>query len=341
MTISSDTPKKRIPQSYSVKSIYGKSLDSEISQIRQRNTQSVRLAFKSLPKARVRTPEHGISFVDMDPELVTFDGASDPTIPQNWTSRKKFFTVIVASLYVGVEPLMSAAFPQSTSFSIATSGSSVFFLLMMKIVPRLIGLAIVGPLSDHFGRKVLLNASVSLLIGFSALSHIYSDQLSLFSLASLSFLSTLGASSPLSVGSLVLNDVFSPSFVGVGLLVYLCGPVTFYFGSPVAVNLMRRSPTAHLPAIFCIAMVMLFALVPESSPAVILHQKATVLRQVTGNEHLHTLYDITREPISIQLERHFGKTFAMAGSHPFLYFSVLIGALLFGVIAALWAFWWA
>lgn len=341
MTISSDTPEKRIPPSYTVESIYGKIPDSEVSQIRQRNIQSVRLAFKSLPKTRARTPEHGLSFVDMDPELVTFDGASDLSSPQNWPSRKKFFTVIVASLYVGVEPLMSAAFPQSTSFSIAKGGSGVFILLLMKIIPRLIGLAIVGPLSDYFGRKVLLNASVSLLIGFSVLSHVYFDRLSFFSLASLSFLSTLGASSPLSVGSLILNDVFSPSFVGVGLLVYLCGPVTFYFGSPVVVNLMRRAPTAYLPASFCVTMVTLFVQVPESSPAVILHQKASMLRQVTGNEHLHTFYDIARKPISVQLERHFGKTFAIVGSHPFLYFTMLIGALLFGVIAALWAVWWA
>lgn len=277
----------------------------------------------------------------MDPELVTFYGASDPTNPQNWSTRKKLFTVIVASLYVGTEPLMSAAFPLSTTISWAQSGSSVFFMLMMKIVPRLVGLAVVGPLSDYFGRKVLLNASVSILIGFSVLSHVYYDQLAFFSLASSSFLSSLGASSPLSVGSLVLNDVFAPSFVGVGLLVYLCGPVIFYFGSPVAVSLMRGDSTAYLPALFCVTMVMMFALIPESSPAVILDHKATVLRQVTGNKHLHTLYDITREPISVQLERHFGKTFAMAGSHPFLYMTMLIGALLFGVISALWAFWWA
>lgn len=341
MTIPSDTSEKNIPKDFSVENIYGKLTDDEILQSRKSHIQSVRLAFKSLPKTRTRVPQHDASFVGMDPELVTFESASDPLYPKNWPLRRKLFTVVVASLYVGAEPFVSAAFPKSTTLSLAHSGSSVFVMLMVKIVPRLIGLVIVGPLSDYFGRKVLLNASVSILIGSSALVHVYFDRFSFFQLASFSFLSTLGASSPLSVGSKILNDVFSPSAVGGGLLVYLCGPVVSYFGSPVAVNLIKEFPAGYSSGCFCVVMALLFALIPETSPAMILHQKVTVLRQLTGNKHLHSLYEITREPISVQLRRHLGRTFAMAGSHPSLYIAMLIGALLFGVIAAIWALWWA
>lgn len=307
----------RFVESYTESFIYPNIPQAEIAAIRHKNLTTLK--------------SHGPT--ETLPELITFDGLDDPTIPRNWSGKKKLFAITTASLYVAAEPFIAAALPKSTAISV-TSGHDVFVMVLTKIVPRILGLIIVGPLSNYFGRKTLLNTSAATQLAFSLIPQHY--DLSFFSLATCSFLSTLGASCPLSVGSLVLNDVLAPSQVGSGLLLYLCGPIVSYFTSPVAVKLIPRAPE-----VVCVIMTLLFGLMPESSVRQILHKKAVRMRQLSGNTHLFTLHEVLQLALSSQIKSHLHKSFQLFTIHPCLYVAMLIGALLFGVVSALWAFWWA
>ena len=132
---------------------------------------------------------------------MTWDGPNDPANPKNWSVRRKWAATFLVSAFTLLSPVSSSMIaPALTSiseeFNITNEVESQLTLSIF-VLAYAIGPLILGPLSEIYGRVVVLQLSNgfyfawNLGCGFAQSS----GQLMAFR-----FLSGLGGSAPLAIG---------------------------------------------------------------------------------------------------------------------------------------------
>lgn len=105
------------------------------------------------------------SALNLYPDMlkVTWDGPSDPANPRNWPKDKKWVTTILASLYTFNSPVASSmiapALDEIGRDLGVSSDLQQYLLLSIFILAYSIGPLILGPLSETYGRSIVLTVS--------------------------------------------------------------------------------------------------------------------------------------------------------------------------------------
>lgn len=103
--------------------------------------------------------------------LVTWDGLDDPQNPKNWSSRKRWSTTVLISLFMTVSPISSSMVaPALDAISSEFGFQSAFqsqATLSVFILASIIGPLVISPLSEVYGRLPVLQVTCFLYLVFN------------------------------------------------------------------------------------------------------------------------------------------------------------------------------
>lgn len=160
-----------------------------------------------------------------DPYLVTFDSPSAPENPKNFSTPLKYLLTTVLSVTgfnrIMVSTIMAPALqPIATSLSMSPTESVMS--LSIYLLATAFGPLFIGPLSEVYGRSVILHATNvwfliwNLVCGFAKTKEV---------LIASRFLAGFGASAIYALGAGVLSDIWRPDQRGKSLGVYAIIPL--------------------------------------------------------------------------------------------------------------------
>ncbi|EGV62037.1 spermidine exporter, MDR-type pump [Yamadazyma tenuis ATCC 10573] len=296
----------------SVRDIYG---DAQPDVISLRRTQSRKTIMKTLssrlektdtykdvPDISVPTTNFGKEFDDVDPELVTWD-ENDPEFPRNWSLKAKSMQTLIVALYTLISP-MSSSVSSPASAEIAkdfgiTNKSVQALTVSIMILAFAIGPLVIAPLSesDRIGRKPIMNLSIWIIFCFNLGCGFTKNT---YSLCILRFLGGLGGCAALNVGAGTLADLFDDKTRNTAMAFYsICpslGPVVSPIISGFVVQNLNWRWCFWILSIFNFAVAVVGTIFfKETYSPKLLHDRAVRLRKETGNENLHTIFDLAND----------------------------------------------
>ncbi|EXL40211.1 hypothetical protein FOCG_17202 [Fusarium oxysporum f. sp. radicis-lycopersici 26381] len=280
---------------------------------------------------------------DEDPNLVTWDGPHDPSNPHNWTKRKKWLSTILVSCFTFISPVSSTmlapALPDLAKQFNISSDFETYLLMSIFLLAYAIGPFLLAPLSEMFGRVVVLqSANMFYLIfntvcGFSKTK----EQMLIFR-----FLSGLGGSAPQALGGGVLSDCWRKEERGTATAIYSLAPFLGPAVGPIAAGYL----TQHLNWrwIFwvvsiadAVVQILAFLFLQETYPPKILKVKARKLRKITGNRLLHTEFEQRDRTFLSLLLTNLKRPFKMLFTQPAIQITALYRAYLYGLMYLVFA----
>jgi multidrug resistance protein len=277
---------------------------------------------------------------EKDINLVTWDGPGDPDNPKNWPKAKKWRATITVSLFTFISPVSSSmiapALPhvgkalgvppdQKLELQLALSA----FLLAFAVGPLFL-----GPLSEIFGRRIILQLSnlfyfvFNLACGFSN---------SVPEIIAFRFLSGLGGSAPLGIGGGVLGDIWLPQERGRAMALYSLMPLLGPAIGPIAGAFIAQSTTwrwvfwSTSIAAMAVQGLGLFFL-QETYAAALLDRKKKELIKITGNKELHTEFDTPNRKFRSHIATAFKRPFKLITTQPIVQVLSLYIGFVYGVL---------
>ncbi|KAH6659633.1 major facilitator superfamily domain-containing protein [Truncatella angustata] len=250
-----------------------------------------------------------------DPDLVTWIGPDDPENPKNWISSRKWLTVFAVSTFTLISPLSSSMVaPALTTIGEefgVSAGTEQAIILSIFVLAYAIGPLAWGPLSEIYGRMLVLQSTNVLYLFFNLGCGLARTKGQLIAFR---FLSGLGGSAPLAIGGGVLGDLFTAEERGKAISLYsLCpllgpaiGPI---IGAFVTQNTTWRWTFYATTIADAVIQVSGLIFLRETYVPVLLAWKRKKLMKETGNENLHTPFD--------HPDRTLGKTLRIAFVRPF------------------------
>lgn len=315
---------------YSVKDIYGDAPQEQIDLERAKTREQIVSRVQSrrhiddvvVEDEENGLPDDGEDYVDIDPELVTWESDTDPENPRNWPSPKKWITTTIVALYTFVSPLASSiispAIPNMAenlhvTKDIEKSLSVSIFVLAWAICPLF-----VAPLSEVFGRRIVLNISIVLMCIFNMATALSKNitQLLVFR-----FLAGCAGAPPLSIGAGTMADLFNDKERNTALALYALGPTVGPVAAPIISGFIAESTSWRWVmwtlTIFT-GVIAFFGCIfyRETYAPILLQWKAQRLRKETGNPHLHTVFELTKIPFSKQLYIAITRPIRLLFTHP-------------------------
>ncbi|KAK9422376.1 putative Major facilitator superfamily (MFS) profile domain-containing protein [Seiridium unicorne] len=250
-----------------------------------------------------------------DPDLVTWTGPDDPEDPKNWTFGRKWLTVFVVSTFTLISPLSSSMVaPALTTigeeFNVP-AGTEQAIVLSIFVLAYAIGPLAWGPLSEIYGRMVVLQATNVLYLFFNLGCGLARTKGQLIAFR---FLSGLGGSAPLAIGGGVLGDLFNAEERGKAISVYSLCPLLGPAIGPIIGAFVTQNTTwrwTFYATTIADAAIQVSGLIflRETYVPVLLAWKRKKLAKETGNSNLHTPFD--------HPDRTLGKTVRIAFIRPF------------------------
>ena len=248
-------------------------------------------------------------------DIVDWDGPQDPENPQNWSSKYKWYTIMILACMTFVVSFGSSVWSTATIVTAAEFGVSQEVMILgvtLYVVGFALGPLVFGPLSELYGRRTPLMAGMLGFIIFQIPIGVASNLQTIFVCR---FFGGAFGSAALAIVPGMAVDLFDPVERGVATMAYAAavfagpavGPIVGEF------TVMNTSLGWHWTGWFTMIMGAFFyaialPTVKETFPAVILKAKAARLRQETRNWALHTKQD--EEPV------HFGFLFRKYGLKP-------------------------
>lgn len=166
-------------------------------------------------------------------------------------------------------------------------------VLSIFVLAFAIGPLVLGPLSEVYGRVVVLQASNVFYLAFNTAAGFSQNKAQMMAFR---FLSGLGGSAPLAIGGGVLGDLFRPEERGKAMAMYALGPLLGPSIGPIAGGWIAMKTTWRwMFWAVSIADLVIFVFgifnLKESYEPHILHLKAKRLCLETGNKNLHTEFE--------------------------------------------------
>ena len=218
--------------------------------------------------------------------------------------------------------------------------------LSIFILAYAIGPLFLGPLSEMYGRVIVLQTSNLLYLFFNLGCGLAQTKTQLIIFR---FLSGLGGSAPLAIGGGVLSDLFTAEQRGRAISIYSLAPLLGPAVGPIAGGFITENTTwrwvfyATTIADAVIQFSGLFFL-QETYPPVLLHRKKMKLIKETGNEQLHTEWDDPKRTVAQTIKTSLIRPFRLLGTQIIiqvlaLYLSVLYGQmyLVLSTFPTLWS----
>ncbi|KAG8755599.1 hypothetical protein FRC11_005916, partial [Ceratobasidium sp. 423] len=239
------------------------------------------------------------------PSFVDWDGPDDPKNPRNWTFRHRWAATAVVSLFTFMSPLASSmvapALPQiSRELNLEQGSILQAMTLSVFVLAYAVGPLFFGPLSELYGRRIILQGSNLFFLAFNiACSRAKTSS----QLLAFRFLAGLGGSAPLAIGGGTISDLWAPEERGMAMSLYSLAPLTGPAIGPVAGAWIAERASwrwvfySTSIADGVIQLVGFWYLTETYAPA-ILAAKARALRKSTGDESVCTAHEYKRRSTS-------------------------------------------
>ncbi|KAH7318876.1 MFS general substrate transporter [Rhizoctonia solani] len=236
------------------------------------------------------------------PDFVDWDSPDDPKNPRNWSFRHRWAATAVVSLFTFMSPLASSmvapALPQiSRELNLEQGSVLESMTLSVFVLAYAVGPLIFGPLSEIYGRRLILQGSNLFFLAFNiACSRAKTSS----QLLAFRFLAGLGGSAPLAIGGGTIADLWSPEERGMAMSLYSLAPLTGPAIGPVAGAWIAERASwrwvfySTSIADGVIQMIGLWYLTETYAPT-ILAVKARGLRRSMGDQTICTAYEHKRK----------------------------------------------
>ncbi|KAI1388987.1 caffeine resistance protein [Hypoxylon trugodes] len=276
---------------------------------------------------------------DSDPFLVAFDQPYDAENPQDWPAGRKWMVTDVLSATgfnrIMVSTIMAPALTTiAQEFNMNSTESAMS--LSIYLLATAFGPLFIGPLSEIYGRQVILHTSNvwfliwNIVCGFAPNKGV---------LIAARFLAGFGASAIYALAGGVLGDIWRPEQRGRSLGVYLLIPLLAAAVGPIIGGFMAARTTWRWmfwsTSIFQAAMIFVaFFSFDESFGALILRRRAQRLRKETGDNRYYTLserQDGNRSTIAV-LSRTLSRPVRLLIFHPIIQISALQSGFGYGLL---------
>ncbi|TVY46190.1 Efflux pump [Lachnellula occidentalis] len=273
-----------------------------------------------------------------DANLVGWEGPDDPKNPKNWSIRRKWAATLVVSSFTFISPVSSSMVAPalgaiSKEFNI-TNEVEQSLILSIFVLAYAVGPLFLGPLSEMYGRTIVLQGANLLYLFFNLGCGLAQTKGQMIAFR---FLAGLGGSAPLAIGGGVLSDLFTAEQRGKAVSIYSLAPLLGPAIGPIAGGFVTENTTwrwvfyATTIADGFIQVIGLFYL-QETYPPVLLHRKKQALIKETGNEALHTEYDHPDRTVMKALSISFGRPFKLLGTQVIVQVLALYMAYLYGLM---------
>lgn len=221
----------------------------------------------------------------------------------------------------------------SSEFNI-TSSIEQSLVLSIFVLAYAVGPLFLGPLSEIFGRVIVLQVAnllyliFNLACGFAQTS----GQLIAFR-----FLSGLGGSAPLAIGGGVLSDLFTAEQRGKAISIYSLAPLLGPAVGPIAGGFITENTTwrwvfyATTIADAVIQISGLFFLQETYAPVLLQRKKVAAIKE-TNNKALHTEYDTPNRTLTATLRISLVRPFKLLGTQVIVQVLALYMAYLYGIM---------
>ena len=254
-----------------------------------------------------------------------FDNGTRLTL--NSVSSFTFISPVSSSM---VAPALGAI---SKEFGITNDVISSLTLSIF-VLAYAIGPLFLGPLSEMYGRVIVLQVSNLLYLFFNLGCGLAQTKAQMIIFR---FLAGLGGSAPLALGGGVLSDLFTAEQRGRAISIYSLAPLLGPAVGPIAGGFITEKTTwrwvfyATTIADALIQVSGLFFLQETYAP-VLLHRKKVKLIKETGNEALHTEYDHPERTVMKSLRISLTRPFKLLGTQVIVQVLALYMAYLYGLM---------
>lgn len=284
---------------------------------------------------------------------MTWSSEDDPANPINWPNRKRWTATLLVACFTFISPLASTMIAPSLDtiaeeFNI-TSDAEKALVMTIFLLAYAIGPFLLGPLSEIFGRVVVLQSANMVFLLFNTVcgSAKSKEQMMAFR-----FLSGLGASAPQAVnlnttfhisslivtqiGGGVVSDCWRAEERGKAIAIYSLAPFLGPSLGPIAGGLITQNTTwrwvfwgTSILDLFVQILATLF--LHETYPPKILAVKAKKLIQETGNTALHTKWQNSDHTFGHVLRKNLVRPFVMLATQPTIQVMALYRAYIYGL----------
>jgi multidrug resistance protein len=276
---------------------------------------------------------------EKDINLVTWDGPDDPDNPKNWPRRKKWLATLTVSLFTFISPVSSsmiapALFQVSKHFNLADGSNTAELAMSSFILAFAFGPLFLGPFSELFGRRIVLQGSNFFYMVFNLLC---AFSPSIGALIAFRFLAGLGGSAPMGIGGGVLGDIWLPQERGKAMALYSLMPLLGPAIGPIAGGFIAQWSSwkvvfysTSIAAAFVQFLGIFF--LRESYAAEILKKKKKQLIKITGNKELHTEFDNPSRKFSQHLRTALERPFKLLFTQPIVQLLAAYIGYVYGVL---------
>ncbi|KZL77025.1 efflux pump antibiotic resistance [Colletotrichum tofieldiae] len=288
---------------------------------------------------RAAAPGTVTSAKDSDPFLVTFTQPHDAENPLDWPTGRKWMVTDVLSATgfnrIMVSTIMAPALTNIAAELHMTSTESAM-ALSIYLLATAFGPLFIGPMSEIYGRQVVLHASSIWFLVWNVLCGFATTKGTLIAAR---FLAGFGASAIYALGGGVLGDIWRPEQRGRSLGIYLLIPLLGAAVGPIIGGFIAARTTWRWmfwsTSIFQAAMIFVsFFSFPEPYGALILRRRAARLRRETGEARYYTAserLDAGRSTRAV-VARALTRPLRLLLFHPIIQVSALLSGFNYGIM---------
>lgn len=293
-----------------------------------------------LELARIPTPAAATAPAkDADPLLVAFDRPYDAENPLDWPAGRKWMVTDVLSATgfnrIMVSTIMAPAL-STIAAELGMSPAESAMSLSIYLLATAFGPLLIGPLSEIYGRRVVLHASN---VWFLAWNVVCGFAATKGTLIAARFLAGFGASAIYALAGGVLGDIWRPEQRGRSLGVYLLIPLLGAAVGPVIGGFMAARTTWRWmfwsTSIFQAVMIFVaFFSFDESYAPLILRRRAEGIRRETGNSRYYTQaerLDGDRSAVTV-LGRALTRPLRLLAFHPIIQVTATLSGFNYGIM---------
>ncbi|RLV92781.1 Polyamine transporter 1 [Spathaspora sp. JA1] len=276
---------------------------------------------------------------DRGPYAVGFDGPLDPLHPHNYPVMKKILfcaSVGMAALSVSMGSAMFAESSQDLmeiygiGISVAALTTSLFVFGFAS------GPVIYGPLSELYGRKIIMVISC---LGYVCFSFAVATAKDLQTIMICRFFAGFIGAAPLVVAPAVMADLFSAKIRGTAISIF----AMILFGGPMLAPIIGgftvKNPnlgwrwTSYLCAIIgCGALAMNTFILEETHHPIILVRKAELLRRRTGNWGIYAPHEELTLSLKEIVEKNIARPLKLLFTEPIIFLVSIYNAFIYGML---------
>ncbi|KAG7193018.1 uncharacterized protein KQ657_001132 [Scheffersomyces spartinae] len=270
---------------------------------------------------------------------VNFDGPDDPANPVNWSLKKKSlmtYCLVISALCVAIGSAFFSAVTPVLQEKFHIGRTTATLSTSLYVFGFASGPIVWGPLSELYGRKAILLAS---MFGYSCFCFATATSKDLQSIMITRFFTGFIGAAPLAVCPAVMADLYSAASRGVAISFFaIC-----LFGGPLLAPIfsafivknqhMGWRWCAYIMGIMgCVATVSVAFVLEETHRPLILVRKAEILRRRTKNWGIYAPHEEVSLSLKEIAEKNITRPIKMLGLEPILFLVSLYNAFVYGML---------